>query len=151
MIIRPMTEADIQDVVDMGAVMHAEGAYINMTYDPHKCADLARAVMADTENQIALVAETEHGEVVGMLSGYVIPFYFGPDLVSHDRIVYIIPSYRGTSAFLRLVRKYVEWARSKKVRQIFMAISTGINTDKTTDLYVRLGFRHVGGVFQLEV
>lgn len=147
--VRLMAERDIPKVVAMGADMHAESQYRGMDYDPYVCHALAEAVIQDP-NQIALVAETD-GEVVGMISGYVAPFYFGSDLMAADRILYVMPEYRGSSAFIRLVKAFCEWATEEGARQVFISTSSDINTDQTDALFERMAFETVGAIHRMEV
>lgn len=147
--IRTITPADIPAILAMGGLMHDESEYRSLDYAPEKCAALCRSIMANADTQLGLVA-VEGDEHFGMLGAYVTAAYFSDDLVSGDYLVYVRPEFRGTTAFVRMVKRYIEWAKERGAQLIFLRTSTGIESDATAALYQRLGFARVGGVFRRE-
>ena len=51
-------------------------------------------------------------------------------------------------AALKLMRAYLDWSREKGVREARVAISTGIDLERTGEFLERLRFAHVGGVYK---
>jgi len=147
--IRGLQDRDIPQVITLGELFHQESQYRDLTFEPGKILSLCgKALMDPTE--LGLVA-LDQEVVVGILGAYIGRYEFGQDLLAFDRIVYVRPSYRGSRAFVRMVREYVQWARSCGVKQIFLSQSTGLKTDRVSGLFRRLRFEQVGGVSRMRV
>lgn len=126
----------------MGGRTHEESNYRELEYSPEKCYQLGLRAIKD-DNELWLIAEED--EPAGMLGAWCRPPIFSKECVASDHLVYVSPRYRGSSAFIKLVRAYVRWAK-KRAKLIFLATSTGYETEK---LYTRLGFIKRGGIYQL--
>lgn len=148
MIVREMEMADIPEVIRLGAMMHEESAYHTLDLHPEKIAASCIDVM-HRDDMLALVAY-QHGGLVGMFGGYMTAPLFSRDLVAWDILCYVHPRHRGSRAFWQMAKRYVEWARGR-AKLVFLTTSTGITAARTADIYQRLGFQQVGGVFRLEV
>lgn len=145
---REFTRADIPQISRLGERMHEESIYCALDYSPVKALYWCYDVLND-DNRCGFVAEID-GEICAMFFGLVTEYLYGHDLVAKDSLMYVMPEYRGSMMFLRLVNAYFRWARGKKVKQIFLSQSTGINVHRTTELYKRLGLQQVGGIFYIE-
>jgi GNAT superfamily N-acetyltransferase len=145
--IRDLEERHIPQVLSLAGLMHEESQYRDLTFDPERVLALCTRILVEPE-ELGLVAQ--YGQrIIGMLGAYLAPYEQGDELLAYDRLVYVSPGYRGSSAFVRLVRKYVAWAESHGARQIFLSQSTGIKTYQTHQLYQRLGFDPVGSIARM--
>lgn len=68
------------------------------------------------------------------------PTFFSDERIASDLMTYVHPLYRGSRAFFRLTKAYEKWAVSEGVREINLTVSTGIETERTSSLYSRLGY-----------
>lgn len=150
MIIRPISITDTLAIVEMGESMHHESAYRHLDYRYDKCMDLCMFVMENPDAQLGIVA-VEGAEIIGMFGGYVVPYFFGADLVAMDWLLYVKPEHRGGSAAVKLLRHYEAWAREKGAKQAVLGISTEIATDRTLQFYERMGFRRIGHALRKEL
>ena len=75
MIIRWPKHEDVDQLIEMGARMHAEGAYAFLPYDREKVRRLIVSCIEDPETQCRLVAEEGH-VLVGMIAGYLTDYFF---------------------------------------------------------------------------
>jgi hypothetical protein len=82
-----------------------------------------------------------------VLAGYITEYAFCSELVATDQIVYVIRRKRGTRAVLHLLKEFREWARQRGARELVLGITTGVDAERTGDLYRRLGFEFAGGNF----
>lgn len=146
--VRTMTRQDVPAIIGLGFDMHQESCYRDLDYDPEKIGKLCLQIV-DDGSKLALVA-TKDGQIVGMLGAYITEHFFGSDKTAGDYVVYVRPEHRGSTAFIRLVRAYVAWAKDRGAKDIFVRQSTGMNINAIGDLYTRIGFEIVGYIFKKE-
>ncbi len=148
MIIRPIEPRDVDALIEIGRQAHEESEYREMSFDEAKCRALCESAI-DRWSFIALVAERD-GAIIGMLLAAIAPAYFSTDLTAGDLLFYVLPTHRGSRACHRLCRAYIDMARTLGAKLIFLRNSTGIKPDETGELYERMGFAHVGGIYRME-
>jgi GNAT superfamily N-acetyltransferase len=147
MIVRPATEEDIGELVEMGRRMHEEGAYAFLPYEAEKVRRLITGLVERPDCSCALVAEHDHG-LAGMLGGYLTDYFFCDAKVACDLVLFVERDYRGSSAAARLIQGFREWARARGARELCLGISTNINTEAIGRFYRSLGFTQVGGIYK---
>ena len=143
--IRPATHSDVPEVVRLAATMHLESRYHDLPFNGQKFSALVRRLIDNTAGMVA-VAERD-GEIIGAIAGLVTEHYFSDALVSYEFGLYVLPEHRGTLAGYRLAKTYVAWARERGATVIDMSITTGITTERTGQIYERLGLVQTGVIF----
>ncbi|MBM3748747.1 MAG: hypothetical protein FJW34_23480, partial [Acidobacteria bacterium] len=88
MLIRTATAADVEPLVEMGARMHAEGAYSFLPYDAGKVRRLGACFLQNPDTHCLLVAE-HGGALVGMLGGYLTNYYFCEEKLACDQFFFV--------------------------------------------------------------
>lgn len=149
MIVRPMTESDIPVLVEIGSQAHAESEYNIMSFSPDKCAALCRNLIENESLMCVVVVKDD--AIIGVFAASAGETYFSTDRTASDILVYVIPEYRGSHAFLMLYAEYKEWAIKQGVKIMFLRNTTGYEPEKVGFLYHKLGFTQVGGIFRMEV
>jgi len=91
--------------------------------------------------KVFYVMSTDQKDPVGLGAFCIGADWFGNAETASDLIVYIDPKYRGGRGFIKLIKAYEEWARSRGAVELVLSVSTGINTQKTGQLYERLGYK----------
>lgn len=147
MVIRPGRYEDIEQLIEMGERMHNEGAYAFLPFDREKVRRLMISYINDRETQCGLVAE-EAGVVVGMFAGYVSDYFFCDEKVACDMILYVDREHRGSSAAVRLIRAFRDWAGERGSRELCLGVSTQINTETTGRFYEKMGLSLSGGLYK---
>ena len=148
--IRRMSEQDIEPMVEMGAAMHAESAFVVLDYSRDKCRDLCRRYIAHPDVNFGVVAEKD-GRLIGMLMGYVTDYYFGDDKIACDILWYMDPEHRGSRVGIRLLEAFQDWSKERGASEVCIGISTAVAFERTGALLQRLGYLHVGGNYKLSV
>lgn len=145
--IRPATLEDIPTMLALGRVMHQESIYAPYDFDDDKVIEMFTALIS-TQFGIALVAEQE-GVVIGGFIGVVQKHWFGNDTQASDIALFIAPEHRGGRTGLMLIKAYVQAALNKGAKQVLLANSTGVQTDRVAKLFESFGFQRRGFVFEL--
>lgn len=63
-----------------------------------------------------------------------------PTLVASDYLFYITPESRGSIAAYKLIKSYKAWALGLGCVEVRLSVASGINQERTSKLYSRLGF-----------
>lgn len=94
-------------------------------------------------NAVAFLA-LENNQIVGFISGIVHEYFFSNRKRVSDLGFFVLPEYRGSRVALKLVKLLEAWAIEKKVNELHLGQTTGLDIDKTKRFYERLGFNTVG-------
>ena len=138
MSIRRATVDDLDAIVDMGQRFIAFGP-------------LGKYVTADREQLRAGVAAflqvgawflaEINGRTVGMLACAVAPMWFAPHiLVAHELAWWVDEEARGSSAAIRLVRAYEEWAHEQGAHVVAMSQLVAENGEQVGRMLRKLGY-----------
>lgn len=99
--------------------------------------------MCQSPDGIVFLAKTER-KIVGFLAGLKQRYFFSPKERVTDMGFYVLPSYRGTTAALRLILAIEDWAKQHSIYDVYMGQTTAVNVEKTMKFYNQLGYKTVG-------
>ena len=81
-------------------------------------------------------------EKIGFMTGEIIQFSFMKDFFARESELYVIPSERGKMGAVFMMKKFMEWAKTNKAREVYFEPSTnGMNVDKFDSMAKRLGMK----------
>ncbi|CNG65667.1 GNAT family N-acetyltransferase [Yersinia intermedia] len=147
--IRPATIDDIPALVALGARMHRESRYVTFSFDEDKCTTLATNLI-NAEFGVVLAVE-EGDQLIGWVAGGIGEQYFSHERMAFEYGVFIDTAHRGGTAGYRLVKAFIDWAKSHGAAVINMGITTGVHEERTGELYQRLGLARTGSLYSMEV
>ncbi|ARV18645.1 hypothetical protein AEP_01701 [Curvibacter sp. AEP1-3] len=150
--IRFATEADKDALITLALENQSEIAHGNIDVNPQRVEEALRGMF--TLNQgthVLFVAETAGGELAGGLLGCVQRYYYSHELQAQLIQWFLRGRYRGTSIAPRLVKAFVEWAKSRGASEVFMGITSGIAVEQTDQMMRRMGFTHLGGNYAVNL
>ena len=145
--VRHATANDIEAGIELGRRMHEESVFAFLPFDVAKVRRLLRHIAGDPEHYCVYVVEHDK-HLIGLLVAQVMEYFFCRELLCDDLLLFVERDQRGSAAALALVRAYLDWSRQMGAREARIAISTGIDIDKTGAFLERLGFARVGGVYK---
>lgn len=148
MSIRQAVESDAEHLCEIAAAMHAESRYSVLPYAPEKIKDLIVRLLGWADGFIYV--SCKDGQVVGFLAGYVTEHFASHAKIAGEYGLFISQGHRGGTDAARLIKKYQSWADERGAVLISAGITTGVNTESTSQLYKALGGRQVGVVFELK-
>ena len=146
MIIREATVLDLYTMVEEGK------KFLKFIY-PEKSIDegnLYRILNDVILNGVAFVAEKD-GKVIGSIGGNILSSLFWPeDIMLHELFWWVNEEHRGSSAALRLMKKFIEYGKGREdVNQIIMSMET--ISPLSDDAYLKRGFELKEKAFVMEV
>lgn len=148
--IRPANVLDIPAILKLGTVY----ANTEVTESNHHTAEwdmdaAATALLNTIASQDGyLWVYTSKGEVKGFM--WAMAHELAPwstRKIASDLLLYVVPELRGSSAALKLIYTYREWAKSIGCKEVRLSVASGVNQDRTCGLYKKLGFTLFGEVF----
>lgn len=147
MLVRPAKREDIDKIIDMVYSMLNESVYAFLPFDREKVRRGIIAFIEKPDKYCFFVAE--EGKILsGILGGYLTDYYFCQEKLACDSVLFVKPEYRGSSAAMKLVRTFRDWAASRKAREVCLGVSSGVNLERTNRFYEKMGFTRVGGVYK---
>lgn len=90
-------------------------------------------------------------EVIGGLCAVTAEYTFSREVYGHDLIFYITESKRSLRLATELVASYIQWGKDRGLREIRLASTTGIKTEKFNKLCEYVGFKPLGSIYSMEV
>ena len=143
MTIRAAIPADAPSVYRLSLELHARSRYAHIPIDELKVKRLI-AMVIGSPTQFCWVAE-KGGEIRGMLLAVVDEILWSRKKEAHDLWFYVHETAKGDGA--RLARKFIAWAKSRRVALIGMSISSGIETERSERFLETLGLEYHGGIY----
>ncbi len=142
--VRAATLDDVDALVSMGRALHDESPnYRHMPFSEEKLRALGARIAEPIGDVVFLVAEVG-GVVAGMMVGVIAERWFCDAKFATDLTMYVRPEFRGTSAFMRLMGVFEQWAKAQGVTDFAIGVSTEIHPDKTVHIYQRMGYTLAG-------
>lgn len=143
-----LTDKHVDDVVAMGKVFAAEcGPHLE--YSEEEVRNTCQTVLSDVDREylnIFLVYRDD--EPIGMLVAYCGKYFFNKQRYGYQELLYIRPAFRGTKAFLKLLRAYEEWARLRSAVEIFTGTTY---TRALSDILQKIGYPVMGTIHKKRV
>ena len=145
--------SEIEGLLRLSQQMHAESFYRHRTLDLEKMRVVFQ--MAVTHPLFFLVAAYQDGwgptipqseRPVGMFMGQLQNYFFGPEVLAVDSLLYVLPEHRSAGVASTLIASYEAWAKSQGASDAILSTTTEIEPGKTARLFEKHGFRQIGFV-----
>ena len=140
---------DVEVVLAMGRDMLAESRFSGFPTNTDKTRLSIEKVIGSPMTSCVLLAEQNDGSVVGMLAGFVTDYFFSDVLVAQDKVFFVLPSHRGSSAALKLLIAFRRWAENRKVVEICINMSVDVEQVRFDKFMTHMGFKSCGSNYHL--
>ena len=146
--IREYELEDVKEIVELGELMHKEGAYNFLPYAKSKLYELGKK-FKQTDYGNAWIAINEENKIIGMYVAFITEYFFCYEKIAQDFLLYVDPKYRNNSKIaIKLIKMAEEWAKEKGAKEFCPASSMAIASDKVEKLYNFMKFETVGNLFK---
>ena len=141
--IKALQAGEEPELIALARSMQAESpVYQPYPFDADRLMTWVNLCLSDPD-WLCLMAWDEEGNAIGFIAVGSVPMMFSSARSVDDLGLYVIPSWRGTTTALRLVRQMEGWA-SSKAEVIRLGVTTGTNEDQTVKFLERLGYKQTG-------
>ena len=132
-------EGDLEWILKVTKDMFDESEWNDGEYDKEKVKKYFYQVIDSPLFMFGIIAL--RGEKrIGFMTGEINQFSFMKDIFARESELYVIPSERGKMGALFMMKKFMEWAKNNKAREIYFEPSiNGEKIDKFDALAKRLG------------
>lgn len=143
--IRPAKTEDGHLLVPLARQMHAESDRRDTPFD-------ARLLFTE----LALhTSSTDHWGVlafdgvqpIGFCFGRVRTFALMRGRLAASTFIYVLPAYRGTRVFLRMLERLEQWATAIDADGVLVGMSGGVNCRRMDKLFDILGYEQIGDIY----
>jgi len=109
-------------------------------------ASISRLVLEE-----GIVVVENKGEIVGAAVFESVSPYWSSSLILECRILYVQKPYRGKSVAVRLLKEVDKVGKQRGCVSVHVGTTSGIETERTSQWYERLGFNKLGYEYRKEV
>jgi len=145
---KPFEVDRLRDILQLGVAMQQESEFSAIPFDIEQAAQSIVALVVNNPRGFGMLAYTDEGKPVGMISGSITPYFFSRGWVASDFVWFVLPEYRGSRAAVKLLKLFKSWATEKGASELYMGVTTNVSADRTGELLQRMGFKHVGGNYR---
>lgn len=138
---------DINGMIRVCHLAHEESVSMHVPIDE---AELRKTlqVIVNSREHCCFVTEID-GQIEGLMLGVSNPLWYSRKKQAADLFLYTTEKGRGTGHLL--MRRYISWAkRQPGVKEIMIGINSGIDYERTIELYKRMGATQIGAMFYIE-
>lgn len=150
MMIREATHADVDALVELGRLMHAESPrFSRLKFSAQRLAATLDGLMAARPLGFLWVSCDDRG-IRGGLAAVVARHWCSHDQVASDLALFMRPDARGGLDVPRLVWRYRTWAQEQGAVLVQLGVTTGVHTEATVGLYQRMGMERCGAILEFK-
>jgi len=143
-VIRKATYKDIKGLVDLCKEAHSKSVNEQLPVDNKTLIKSLQVIVLSREH-CCYVTEVD-GRIVGAIIGVTHQSWFSKKKQASDLFFYTSERGRGSGPFL--FRRFVTWVRKESgAKQIILSTDSGIDSERTSELYTRMGCKKIGDVF----
>lgn len=141
--IRRAKLTDVSAIVNMLSILHGESPEYGLAPRNRKHVENSISNMLYNDDVLFLIDDQQRGILVASRS----QDWYAPTWTVYEQLVYVLPDYRGSPVALRLIRSMELWATEIGAK-IRLGVTTGINQERSVEMYERLGYKHLGTLLQ---
>jgi GNAT superfamily N-acetyltransferase len=145
--IRNASLIDWAQVMNLALAMHAESRFSNLQLNEEKLRKIFEEQLNSPRVSCCLLAENSDGKLIGMLVGFVVELFFTNQLVAQDRVFFVLPEFRGSSAAVRLLTVFRKWAENRSVQELNINMSVAVDMPRFEKFMTHMGFTNCGSNF----
>ncbi len=127
--------------------MHAESRFCELQLNEVKLRRIFEDQLNNPRVACCLLAESSDGKILGMLVGFVAELFFTDALVAQDRVFFVTPEFRGSSAAVRLLTGFRKWAQNRGVQELNINMSVAVDMSRFERFMAHMGFTNCGSNF----
>ena len=143
----PFSAKRLRDILTLGIAMQEESDYVAVQFDIEQAALSIMRMVVDNPNGFGMLAY-DGDKAVGMIAGSVSPYFFSKGMLASDFVWYVRPEARGSRTSVKLLKMFSDWAIGRGATELYMGVTTNVESARTGELLQRLGFEHVGGNYR---
>lgn len=143
------SEADIDAILALCRLAHAESRYARFPFGMVRLRAMGLRMLRDRETNGLIVAQ-QGGEIVGCLIAAASRLIFADAVAASAMLFFVKPEARASRAAAALLGGYGRWAKSRGAVEATIHVTSGLRTGELGAFLRRKGFRASGENFYFE-
>lgn len=136
---RLIVPSDTHFIVEMLRIMRTESpTYSYAEDDPVWVRSNLEPLLE--RNALTGIIEPEKGFMIGAIFNT----WYSKQIIAAEQLLYVHPDHRGGMLAVRLIKAFENLARERKAEYIDVGATSGMQEERTRDLYMRLGYEPKG-------
>ena len=131
-------EDDLEWIIKTTKSMFAESEWKEGEYDEDKVKGYFYHVIDHPTFMFGVIG-LKDGERAGFMTGQVGEFSFMKTKFARESDLFVLPKYRGSAVAMTMMKKFIEWAKAMKAKEIYFEPSTNGDINKFDAMAKRLG------------
>jgi len=150
-IVRITRPEDVARAVGIAREYHGESRYGHIPFSEAKVQRVYGRLVARSDTTLAVLVE--HGDaIVGVMLAEIGEYFLGTGgKIATNQVLYVSGRIRGTAlggrVALKLMRLFIDWAKSRGADEINVHATSGIEPERTDKFLKRLGLTPYGGSY----
>ncbi len=119
----------------------------HLPFDKQKVRETARAYLKGklpTTRIWQCFDDAAGGKAIGHFVAFWASYMFTDGIFTQQEVAYVLPEYRGSLAFIKMVDAYFEWGQQIGAKELYLGLANGLNMEKIEGVFDRLHFNKVG-------
>lgn len=138
--------SDIDGIIKLCLAFHPRTNYAALTPDRQTMVDSITHLLSSRMGFVMVGQHLGKG-ITGVLAGQAVPYWFSREMYATDMVFLSMHSGDG----VRMLRRFILWAwEIPRVKDISMAISSGIDVARTGRMLELVGFQNEGGLYTIQ-
>jgi len=142
-----LTRDDAFKILELGKQLHQESRFSSEPFSADKCWGVLDGTLRYPDKFFIAYDDQFHGFILMHMGTE----FFNDVKRASDLSVYIQPEFRGTSLFVKLIKSAEKWAKENGAVDLTINHNTGIDIEKATSSFVKLGYSEKGRIFSKEL
>ena len=150
--IRNAASTDITPLIQFGYLIHAESKFSTLDFDPDKVRKTLEGIIESKNGtHCCFIAENTEKQLIGVFIGCVEEYFFSKSLMAHSVLIYVHPKWRGSSAAVKFIHAFRQWALNREALEVCIGVASGVTIGRTDRFLKRLGFSVTGGNYSMVI
>ena len=138
---------DFEWMLDVSKEHHKESDWSEVEYSEDKVKGYITTALSDP-NYFAIVAEKDE-EKIGFMAGRLLEYSFSHKKFARELDLYVVPKERKGMTGIFMMKKFMDWAKIKGVREVLFEPRLSDDTVKKFDAMAkRLGMEHFANAYR---
>jgi GNAT superfamily N-acetyltransferase len=98
-----------------------------------------------------MLAVDEESNIVGGITAYLMKYIFSEESYADEMCFFILPGHRSLKLARQMIESYVEWAKRRKVWEVRMSTTSGVQPEEYGKFLEVMGFKNIGQFYGKEL
>jgi len=150
MINKIQSQEDLIEILKTGKEFHSQSRFGKHTLDLRRIVQYLEKAEKVPEGMFFVYEKDSTGKVIAYFLGAMTVHPLMQIKVAVDLSFFVHPEHRGTKLFYTMLKAFENWAEKNGATYTQLSHTSGIETEKSSQLFEKLGYQNIGAIFMKE-